>query len=181
MQMPVMNGYEATKHIKASLKGQATVIIALTASAFEEQRQAILSAGCDDFMHKPYRAENLLAKISEHLGVQFIYEEKDEISIRKGKQQNSSRILNPTIQEGLSPTSLQVMPITWVAQLHHAAAQGSDLLLYQLIEQIPKENAPLTFALTDLVDNFRFDQVMELAQPIEVNNLLTSPCQPFKV
>ncbi|MEM5838773.1 response regulator, partial [Pediococcus acidilactici] len=79
MQMPVMNGYEATKHIKASLKGQATVIIALTASAFEEQRQAILSVGCDDFMHKPFREENLLAKISEQLGVQFIYEEKDEI------------------------------------------------------------------------------------------------------
>ncbi len=174
MQMPVMNGYEATKHIKASLKGQATVIIALTASAFEEQRQAILSVGCDDFMHKPFREENLLAKISEQLGVKFIYEE-DEISIRKGKQQKYSGILNHTIQEELSPTFLQVMPTTWVAQLHHAAAQGSDLLLYQLIEQIPKENAPLTVVLTDLVDNFRFDQVMELAQPIEVNNLLTSP------
>jgi CheY-like chemotaxis protein len=45
MQMPVMNGYEATKQIKSHLKGQATVIIALTASAFEEQRTMILSAG----------------------------------------------------------------------------------------------------------------------------------------
>lgn len=160
MRMPVMNGYEATKHIKASLKGQATVIIALTASAFEEQRQDILLAGCDDFMHKPFREEKLLAKISKHLEVQFIYEEKDEVGIKKDKQHNYSSYV-------LDSSSLQVMPNTWVERLHYAAAQGSDLLIYQLIEQIPKENAPLTVALTDLVNNFRFEQVMELAQPIQ--------------
>ena len=154
MQMPVMNGYEATKKIKASLKGQATVIIALTASVFEEQRHVILSAGCDDFVHKPFRAEHLLAKMSEYLGVRYLYEEKDE-------QQNSSSSFI------LDPSSLQVMPTEWVEQLHHAAAQGSDLLIYQLLTQIPEENAPLAVALTDLVDNFRFERVTELAKPIE--------------
>ena len=169
MQMPVMNGDEAAKQIKASSKGPATVIIALTASAFEEQRQAILSAGCDNFVRKPFRAENLLAKIREYLGVQYIYEEKDELTSRKGAQQNhfSSHILNPTPQQGLCPTSLQVMPTEWVQQLHHAAAQGSDLLIYRLIEQIPEENGSLAVTLTNLVENFRFDRVIELAQPIE--------------
>ena len=50
MRMPVMDGYEATRRIKATPKGQDTVIVALTASAFEEQRSAVMSAGCDGFV-----------------------------------------------------------------------------------------------------------------------------------
>lgn len=73
MRMPVLDGYQATQQIKASLKGQETVIIALTASAFEEERQGILSCGCDDFLHKPFREEVLLEKISNHLGVSYRY------------------------------------------------------------------------------------------------------------
>jgi PAS domain S-box-containing protein len=75
MRMPVMDGYEATKQIKSHLKGQATVIIALTASAFEEDRTMILSAGCDDFVRKPFQEEVLLEKIATHLGVRYVYEE----------------------------------------------------------------------------------------------------------
>ncbi|MBW4586341.1 ATP-binding protein [Aetokthonos hydrillicola Thurmond2011] len=161
MQMPVMNGYEATKQIKTSLKGQATVIIALTASAFEEQRHTILSAGCDDLVHKPFREENLLAKMSEYLGVRYLYEEKDEVESRNDEQQNLSSFFI------LNSSSLQVMSSEWIEQLHYAAAQGSDLLIYQLIKQIPEENAPLAVALTDLVDNFQFERITELAQSIE--------------
>ena len=43
MRMPVMDGYEATKRIKASTQGQETIIIALTASVFEEERSLVLS------------------------------------------------------------------------------------------------------------------------------------------
>lgn len=158
MRMPVMNGYEATKRIKASLKGQATVIIALTASVFEEQRQAILSAGCDDFVRKPFREEELLVKMSEYLAIQYIYQETNGVGSQQTKQQKiaSSQVLHPD--------SLQVMPISWVEQLHDAAAQCSDLLIFQLIEQIPPESAALAAALTDLVDNFQFDQVLDLTK-----------------
>jgi CheY-like chemotaxis protein len=78
MRMPVMDGYEATKRIKFHLKGQATVIIALTASAFEEDRTMILSAGCDDFVRKPFQEEVLLEKIATHLGVRYVYEESSQ-------------------------------------------------------------------------------------------------------
>ncbi|WP_243146601.1 response regulator [Scytonema sp. UIC 10036] len=50
MRMPVMDGYEATKHIKSTTKGQATAIIAITASVLEEQKAVILSTGCDNFV-----------------------------------------------------------------------------------------------------------------------------------
>lgn len=154
MRMPIMNGYEATKRIKNHLKGQATVIIALTASAFEEDRQVILSAGCDDFVRKPFQEQELLAKISQHLGVKYIYEEE-----------TIKQTVAPVKDDSLI-SSLQMMPIQWLANLYHAAAQGSDNLIGELIQQIPQEMSVLSSTLSNLVENFQFEQIMQLTQRI---------------
>ena len=53
MRMPVMDGHEATRQIKSTSQGQATAIIALTASVFEEDLSLVLAEGCDDFVRKP--------------------------------------------------------------------------------------------------------------------------------
>jgi CheY-like chemotaxis protein len=55
LRMPVMDGYEATRRIKADPEGRKTVVVALTASAFAEDRQRVQAAGCDDFVSKPFR------------------------------------------------------------------------------------------------------------------------------
>ena len=65
MRMPVMDGYEATRQIKASKP--KTVVRALTADAFDEGRDDVLAAGCDDLLCKPIRIEDILAKTAEHL------------------------------------------------------------------------------------------------------------------
>ena len=74
MDMPVMNGDQATKEIKAQPKGQATTIISLSASVFDEDRSIILSAGCDDLVRKPFRENTILEKISEHLETRYLYQ-----------------------------------------------------------------------------------------------------------
>jgi CheY-like chemotaxis protein len=174
MRMPVMNGYEATTRIKSSLKGQATVVIALTASAFEEQRQAILSTGCDDFLPKPFQRDDLLAKINHHLGVKYIYNKQTEaMAYGKSIPLSSQQELIPlTVRtsEGsatLHPSALQVMPAEWLEQLYRAASLCSDRLVFDLINQIPPENASLAVALTDLADSFQFDHIAALAKPQE--------------
>src|ERR671933_332213 len=75
MRMPVMDGYEATKQIKSTTKGQATAVIALTASVLEEERAVVLSTGCDDFLRKPFREEEIFAAMHKHIGVRYLYEE----------------------------------------------------------------------------------------------------------
>ena len=65
----------------------------------------------------------------------------------------------------LKAESLNVMPAEWVAQLHQAALCTDEKLIFSLIEQIPEEFAPLANALTDLVNNFRIDKVIDLTQP----------------
>ncbi len=155
MRMPVMDGYEATKQIKATMKGQATVIIALTASAFEEERTVVLSAGCDDFMRKPFREEILFDKMAEHLGVKYIYEEELEKS--KVKSQESKVGEEESLEVYLSQMSNE-----WREELHQAAVECSDDLILELSEQIPEENAQLAIALKDLANNFLFDQILDL-------------------
>jgi PAS domain S-box-containing protein len=66
-RMPVMDGLEATRRIKALPGGRETIIIAVTAHAFEEERQEMLKAGCDDFIGKPFRQDDLLALLEKHL------------------------------------------------------------------------------------------------------------------
>jgi CheY-like chemotaxis protein len=53
MRMPVLDGYQATRRIRGLPGGDAVKIIALTASAFQEERDAILAAGCDEMVRKP--------------------------------------------------------------------------------------------------------------------------------
>ena len=63
MGLPVMDGWEATRRIKADPRTRAIPVIALTAHAMAEDRDKALAAGCDDFDTKPVDITRLLAKI----------------------------------------------------------------------------------------------------------------------
>ncbi len=153
MQMPVMDGYEATQQIKATIKGQSTLIIALTATAFHNERSIILSAGCNDFISKPFREEEIFNKLAKHLGVRYIY--SDPVSIVQNKQ---------NLSVNLTRKDLAVMSDEWVQQLHQAACECSDERIFQLLQKIPLEHVTLINALEQLTYNFRFDEIIELTK-----------------
>jgi CheY-like chemotaxis protein len=66
IKMPVMDGLEATRAIKASHPDLP--VIALTANAFDSDRQLAMDAGCNDFLSKPVSREKCLKAIAEQLG-----------------------------------------------------------------------------------------------------------------
>lgn len=78
MRMPVMDGYEATRMIKANRALHSCIILALTANAFEEERLVALLIGCDDFIRKPVQENVILEKMAEHLGVRYCYADAPE-------------------------------------------------------------------------------------------------------
>jgi CheY-like chemotaxis protein len=67
LSLPVLDGWEATRRLKADPETCAIPIIALSAHVLEEERQKALAAGCDDFDSKPVDFDRLLAKIQAAL------------------------------------------------------------------------------------------------------------------
>jgi CheY-like chemotaxis protein len=67
MSLPVIDGWEATKQLKADPATAGIPVIALTAHAMDSDRQKAIAAGCDDFDTKPVELARLLGKIEELL------------------------------------------------------------------------------------------------------------------
>ncbi|WP_293130112.1 ATP-binding protein [Microcoleus sp. bin38.metabat.b11b12b14.051] len=159
MQMPVMNGYEATRQIKSHPLGKNTVIVALTASAFEEERKTILDAGCDDFLRKPFEAKILFSIIEKHLGLRYIYAEPVSVNVENESQINGIAGHHQSVEAQLCQ-----MPIDWVEQIHKAAHECYDDKIMRLIEEMPRELASAAQVLNDLAHDFLFDDIIDLAK-----------------
>jgi CheY-like chemotaxis protein len=193
MRMPVMDGYEATRQIRLRestsndvplsstgtdainrvrttplLSHSPTKIIALTASAFEEERGVVLGAGCDDLVRKPFRANTIWEKLAEHLGVEFLYSEELFPVVTDSSVQStplySALLSSYRAKAALTPERLQVMSPEWVDSLHQAAVSGDDTLALSLVAEIPKAHADLAIALTQLIDDFRLDTISDLTE-----------------
>ena len=74
MSLPVMDGWEATRQLKAAPETMAIPVIALTAHAMSGDREKAMEAGCDDYDAKPIDLPRLLAKIEALLGKQSHHE-----------------------------------------------------------------------------------------------------------
>ncbi|SKB12078.1 Multi-sensor hybrid histidine kinase [Planktothrix sp. PCC 11201] len=158
MRMPVMDGYEATKYIKSTTQGNATAIIALTASVLEEEKAITLSAGCDDFMRKPFKESTIFERLTKHLGVKYIYENMTEGNSKIGGEINEL--------PRLTTEQLQVMPQEWVLRLYQAVLEADDQQIRRLISEIPETEASFAKSLTKMVRQFQFEQIIDLIEPL---------------
>ena len=165
MRMPVMDGYEATRRIKATIKGQATVIVALTASALEEDRVIMLSEGCDDYMRKPFREADLFDALARHLGVRFVYQElKDRETRRRIPGEPSQGAPALTAGDLELAERMAALSPDWVGDLREATILGDLGLILARIDQIREQDAALAEALAALARDFDHDKILALIQ-----------------
>jgi signal transduction histidine kinase/DNA-binding NarL/FixJ family response regulator len=153
MRMPVMDGYETTKRIKATVRGKTTVVIALTASAFEHDRAMVLAVGCDDFVRKPFRDAEIFEKMEAHLGVRFVYEDRGPV-LAEGRSP----------EQMLDPDALSGLPGDLLAELRRGATELNTKAVQAIIEKIRGGDAALAEALGELVRGYRFDTILELTE-----------------
>jgi len=152
MRMPVMNGYEATKRIKSTTNGNATAIVALTASVLEEEKAIVLSSGCDDFLRKPFTEQTIFDVLAKHLGVKYIFAQIDSQEVIEG--------------ESLTSASLACMSQEWINQFYIAALEADGDWVMELIREIPPTETLLSQSLTKLVRKFEFEQLFNLIEPL---------------
>ena len=151
MRMPVMDGYEATRQIKADPQGAETIIIALTAAAFMDDRKAVFEAGCDDHLAKPYRDHELFQMMETHLGIQFIYKDSQQDTI---------------IQTAL----LSKLPQDLTEQLKQTALIADKENMEDIIKEIAIYEPVMAKQLGKWASIFRFDKILDFVEIWEKEN-----------
>ncbi|WNV04255.1 ATP-binding protein [Candidatus Methylospira mobilis] len=145
-RMPVMDGMEATRRIRLLADGQAVKIVAVTASAFQEQRQETLDAGMDDFVRKPYRFEEIYGCLARQLGVRYLY--RSELP--------EEAVPDVLLTAGM----LAVLTPELRHELGVALESLDDKRISAAIQQIGKVDLQLSRTLSRLTDSFDYPAIL---------------------
>ncbi|WP_437763132.1 ATP-binding protein [Sorangium sp. So ce764] len=156
LRMPLLDGYEAASRIKASARGHETVVVAMTASAFEQNRALAAEAGCDDFVSKPFRDADILGLLTKHLGARFEYEERPA---EPGAAQGAPAVDLARAAAGL-PAALR-------KDLRRAATRLDAKAVQATLDRFRPEDADLAGAVAELARGYRFDSILALSSADE--------------
>jgi CheY-like chemotaxis protein len=159
MRLPLLDGHAATRHIKATPQGRNTIIIALTASAFEGDRAAMLAEGCDDFVDKPYYEAKIFEMLQKHLGLRFVYEEA-------GESRENGAIDRHTEAQDIR-TAVRAVPLELLGRLKEALIRLDVEAIDGVIEEIRAPLPLLAHELSALAADFRYDEISSLIQATE--------------
>jgi PAS domain S-box-containing protein len=151
VHMPVMDGIEATQRIKAEAGGKETLIVALTASAMDDDRRVVSESGADDFLSKPCREDELMEKMRTLLDIAFDYEEL-----------SSAEDQSPTAVTTLSAERFAQLPRDLVQEILKATTRGNKKLLDELILKVKEPE--FAAALQGLADRYEYDALTELLE-----------------
>lgn len=151
ISMPVMDGMEAMKAIKAMNHGGKTPIIAVTASAFEDKRREIQASGFDDFIRKPFRESELFEKIGEQLGLEYVYE-------------GDTNETNGTAPVMITRESLAQAPAALLGKMREAVKNGYIGRLTELIDELRSDNPEAADGLRILAENFDYNGLKRILE-----------------
>ncbi len=148
IQMPIMDGYEATAKIRSLPGGGEVKILAITANAFKEQRKTILEAGCDDVLDKPFKSHEIFDAMADQLGVRYTYEEA---------------VMEPTGTEvELCAKAVAALPKEQREKLRAAALTLSEQDVETALIPVRERDPVLADGLAALAREFRFGQILAL-------------------
>lgn len=153
LHMPVMDGLEATRRIKADPCGLNTIIVALTASSMDDDRRAALQSGADGFLSKPCWEEELFEKIHTLLGVVFDYAEVNSPDNESSDGRTS-----------INADRLRQLSRELVEELCCATAAGNKRSLDELILRVRDTDTGSALALQELADRYDYDSLTKLLE-----------------
>jgi PAS domain S-box-containing protein len=143
--MPVMDGVEATNHIRQLPGGKEVPIVAVTASVFKEQQQEMISAGMNDLVRKPYRFSEIYECMARHLGAQYIYRDQ-------GLEEEAGLELIPSM--------LTALPEDYRKRLHDALLSLDVDTILATIDELSDTEPALARTLKRLAVNFDYPTII---------------------
>ena len=123
LRMEDIDGFEATRRIHARPETALIPVLAVTASAFGDVREAARAAGCVDFVPKPVRAERLFEKLHQHVGVTFV--------------RPADATSEPSVDDQIGP-----LPEAYARRVREAAAIGNVAALDVIVQELLVRGGP---------------------------------------
>ena len=140
-----IDGLEATRRLRKAERGAALRIIAVSASAYDLDRSECFAAGCDEFLAKPFREEELWAMIERGLGLTWRYAEVDETRVPFG-------------------LAMYPPPIAEATAIYELAAKGDVVALRaraQALIELDAKYTPFAQGVLDLASRFKMKAVRQ--------------------
>ncbi|WP_341738515.1 AAA family ATPase [Microcoleus sp. CAWBG640] len=160
--MPVMDGFEAVRQLRKLPQLQDAIAIGTSASVYEAEKQESLAAGCNAFLSKPIRVEELLDCLQVHLGLEWIYEESENRISDSEVSQGSSKI--PT-QEMIAPEPTEIAILFDLAMMGDLAGIQTQA---EKLEKLDVKYVPFANYLTQLARGFEEEKILEFVQKYRI-------------
>jgi CheY-like chemotaxis protein len=151
-RMPVMDGHEAIRRIRACPGGKELTIIAVTASAMDENRQELLAIGADDFIGKPFRESELFQKIHDHARVEYIYAEHPTAA-------------TPAETVELAPESLADWPQHLIQAIRDAVITADLDQMLAIMQEAEARDPVVVREMRRLAERFEYEKLLDLLGP----------------
>ena len=154
-RMPVLDGLEAIRRIRMMTGGDEPKIIAVTASAMDENRHELMEIGADDFISKPFREAELFQKIHAHVGVEYVYAEPS-VAAREEPDE-------------LTPDSLAACSAESICAMRDAIITADlDQLLIKIAE-VEHLHPRVAKGLRRMAEGFEYERLLKLLSTEEVS------------
>ena len=145
--MPQLNGMEATRRIRALDGGTEVKVVAITASAYASDREAVIRAGFDDFTLKPFRPADIFGCMERQMGVRY----------RSSATAGSARSNQPDL---LRPAALAALPRELLRRLKGAVIALNTEQIKSLIEDVGGKDEALGQALQHLGNRYAYTAIL---------------------
>ena len=152
LRMPVMDGYEAIRRIKATSKGKQMPIIVMSASQFEEGKTSLVLPDIQGYIRKPFRENELFETIGKVLGIEYLYAE--ELTVVAAS-------LYLTSKEAVA-RDLAKLPPGLISQIREAIDIGDFYMLTDLLKAVEPANPELAKHLKNYANNFDHDYLQQI-------------------
>jgi signal transduction histidine kinase/DNA-binding response OmpR family regulator len=151
MLMPEMDGYEATRCIKTTEKNSGIRVIAVTASAFEDEEKKVLATGVDGYIRKPLRAEELLGMLARLFDLHYVTTDSPEDSVARNAN-------------SLSKNDLAKLSDTMIREMKKAVEDGEMKKLRELIAQTENIDSAIAHQLRNLAKAYNYEELGRLLE-----------------
>lgn len=152
LNMPILDGYKAISRLRMTPAGVKIPVIAITASAFDGERQRAMDSGADAYIRKPFRDYELLEAVGSLLGIEYLYDELVDEATR-------TVILSPAAMACI-PSEVRDTILKTTINLDH------DQLL-SILEELSGDQPRIAAGLLELAKSYQYDTLISLLKTRE--------------